>query len=148
MTVSTSSPIATAPRTAPAREAIAGMTNGAVRTWLRLEGLAGFGAGLAIFVAAGGNWLHIVPLLLLPDLSAVGYLAGARVGAFTYNLVHTWTPGLLVLGLAVWLAEPVLQLAAAVLIAHVGMDRAAGFGLKLSSSFADTHLGRMGRAKA
>jgi hypothetical protein len=37
---------------------------------------------------------------------------------------------------------------AATLIAHVGMDRAAGYGLKLPSSFQDTHLGRIGRAKA
>jgi hypothetical protein len=35
-----------------------------------------------------------------------------------------------------------------VLIAHVGMDRAVGYGLKLPSSFQDTHLGRMGRGKA
>jgi hypothetical protein len=125
----------------------AGMTSGAVRTWLRLEGLAAFGAGLALFAATGSNWLLLVPLLLLPDLSAAGYLAGPRVGAFTYNLAHTWAPGLLVLGASVWLNVPTLELAAAVLIAHVGMDRAVGYGLKLPGSFQETHLGRIGRAK-
>ena len=126
----------------------AGMTTGAVRTWLRLEGVAAFAAGLALFAMTGGNLLFVVPLLLVPDISALGYVAGPRVGAFTYNLVHTWLSGLLVLGLAVAIASPILQLAAAILIAHVGMDRAVGYGLKLPSSFQDTHLGRMGRSKA
>jgi hypothetical protein len=123
------------------------MTDGAVRTWLRLEGLAAFGAGLVLFGASGSNWLLVVPLILLPDISAVGYLAGPRVGAFTYNLFHNLVPGVLTLGLAAWLASPAFLVAAAVLIAHVGMDRAVGYGLKLPSSFQDTHLGRMRRAK-
>ena len=124
------------------------MTQGAVRWWLRLEGLAAFGAGLAYFGAGGGNWLFIIPLILLPDASAAGFLAGPRVGTFTYNLFHNWAPGFVVLGLGVWLASPAAQLVAAILIAHVGMDRAVGYGLKLPGSFRDTHLGRMGRMKA
>jgi len=125
-----------------------GMTDGAVRTWLRVEGLAAFAAGLALFVATGGNWLLIVPLILLPDISAAGYLAGPRVGAFTYNALHTWLPGIMTLGIGVWLGSSPVVMAAAILIAHVGMDRAVGYGLKLPTSFQDTHLGRIGRAKA
>jgi Domain of unknown function (DUF4260) len=131
-----------------AEPGVPGMTNGAVRTWLRLEGLAAFAAGLALFGASGGNWLLVVPLLLLPDISAIGYLSGPRVGAFTYNLIHTWVPGLAVLALGAWLASPLITIAGAVFIAHVGLDRAVGYGLKLPSSFHDTHLGRMGREKA
>ncbi|MBA3876219.1 MAG: DUF4260 domain-containing protein [Anaerolinea sp.] len=124
------------------------MTDGAVRTWLRLEGVAAFAAGLALFGASGGNWLFIVPLILLPDISAVGFLASPRVGTFTYNLFHNWVPGIVTLGVGVWLESPAVLLAAAILIAHVGMDRAVGYGLKLPGSFHDTHLGRIGRAKA
>ena len=97
---------------------------------------------------SGGNWVFLIPLLLLPDVSAVGYLAGPGVGAFTYNLAHTWVPGVLVLGLGTWLSVPTIQLAAAILIAHVGVDRALGYGLKLPTSFQDTHLGRIGRRPA
>ena len=125
-----------------------GMTTGAVRTWLRLEGLAAFVIGLALFGASGGNWLLLVPLLLLPDVSAIGFLASPRIGTFTYNLVHNWVPGIVTLGIGAWLASPTLLLVAAILIAHVGMDRAVGYGLKLPSSFQDTHLGRMGRTRA
>jgi hypothetical protein len=133
---------------APAPTPVAGMTTGAVRTWLRLEGLAAFVIGLAVFGASGGNWLFVIPLLLLPDVSVIGYLAGPRIGTFTYNLVHNWVPGFVTLGIGLWLASPAITLAAAILIAHVGMDRAVGYGLKLPSSFQDTHLGRMGRTRA
>jgi Domain of unknown function (DUF4260) len=124
-----------------------GMTVGAVRAWLRLEGLAAFGAGLVLFAISGGDWLFLIPLLLLPDVSAIGFLAGPRVGTLTYNAVHNWAPGFIALALGLWLASPSVQLLAAILIAHVGMDRAVGYGLKLPSSFHDTHLGRMGRTR-
>ena len=65
------------------------MTEGAVRSWLRLEGLVAFIAGVALFAAADGSLLAFVPLLLVPDVSALGSLAGPRVGAFTYNLATT-----------------------------------------------------------
>jgi hypothetical protein len=145
MTAATARLIDTAP--AATRAIRAGMTEGAVRTWLRLEGLAALGAGLLLFGASGGNWLFVIPLLLLPDLSAAGFLVGPRVGTFAYNAMHNWGPGMVALGFGAWLASPAVLLIAAILIAHVGMDRAAGFGLKLPGSFQDTHLGRMGRTK-
>ena len=42
----------------------------------------------------------------------------------------------------------VVQMVGAVLVAHVGMDRAAGYGLKLLTSFQDTTLGRIGKRRA
>jgi len=128
----------------PAEVAVPAAT---VRGWLRLEGAAAFIAGMALFGWLGGPWLFILPLLLLPDLSAVGYLRGPRLGAFTYNVVHNWALGLAVLGVAFAMDSVPLAIAGAVLIAHVGMDRAVGYGLKLSTSFHDTHLGRMGRER-
>ena len=146
MTATTATLQATTARSTP--ESMPGMTTGTVRTWLRLEGVAAFAAGLALFGATGGNWLFVVPLLLLPDVSAAGYLASPRLGAATYNLFHNWVPGILTLGIGLWLASPAILIAAAILVAHVGMDRAVGYGMKLPGSFHDTHLGRMGREKA
>ena len=116
------------------------------RTWLRMEGAALFAAGLAIFGAAGGPWLLALPLLLVPDLSMVGYLRDSRTGAFTYNLFHNWATGVAVLALGAWSGIDGVTIAGAILVAHTGMDRAVGYGLKSPASFHDTHLGRMGKA--
>lgn len=117
------------------------------RAWLRIEGLAAFVAGLAGFVALGGPWLLAIPLLLVPDISMVGYLRGPGLGALTYNLVHNWAFGLAVLGVGAWSGVGAVTMAGAILVAHVGMDRALGYGLKLPTSFQDTHLGRIGKAR-
>jgi hypothetical protein len=115
-----------------------------VRVWLRAEAAAAFVAGLALYGWLGGPWLAVVPLLLVPDVSMVGYLRDPRLGAVLYNLVHNWLLGLGVLGLGLATGAAAVSLAGAILIAHVGMDRAMGYGLKLSS-FQETHLGRIGR---
>ena len=46
-----------------------------------------------------------------------------------------------VLGLGWWIGAGWILLTGAVLRAHVGMDRALAYGLKLPSGFRDTHLG-------
>nr|ADC35975.1 hypothetical protein [uncultured bacterium 148] len=117
------------------------------RAWLRIEGVAVFVAGLALFVSLGGPWFLAIPLLLVPDASAIGYLRGPRVGAAVYNLFHNWAIGLVVLGVGIWSGVGAITLAGTILVAHVGMDRAAGYGLKLPSSFQDTHLGRIGKRR-
>ena len=122
-------------------------TDPTVRGWLRLEGAAAFLAGLAVFGWLGGPWLLAIPLLLVPDISAVGYLRGPRAGALTYNVAHNWATGLAVLGLGLAADVAPVAIGGAILVAHVGMDRAAGYGLKFPTSFHDTHLGRIGKAK-
>ena len=121
------------------------MVTGAVRSLLRLEGGAALLLAGAFYLAQGGSAWLLVPLILAVDLSMVGYLASPRVGAVTYNLLHNWVPGLLLLGLGWWLENGALLTAGAVLAAHVGMDRLFGYGLKYPTSFAETHLGRIGR---
>ena len=135
-------------RTIPATNAVTATRPGSrVTPWLRAEGLAALVAGLALYGWLGGPWLAVLPLLLAPDASAVGYLRDARFGAFGYNLVHNWALGLGVLGLGLATDSTGIALAGAILIAHTGMDRAMGYGLKLPTSFHDTHLGRIGRGR-
>jgi hypothetical protein len=119
-----------------------GLVPDTVRPLLRLEGLAILVAGLIAYDRLGGDWLWLVPALLLPDLSAIGYLAGPSVGSLVYNLVHNWALGLAVLGAGLLWAIPWVALAGVVLTAHVGMDRLAGYGLKHPSGFRDTHMQR------
>ena len=112
---------------------------------LRVESLAIFVAGVVLFLQLNGNALWLLPLLLAPDLSMVGYLGGPRLGAVTYNLVHNLVTALVLLGVGWFVPVAPLALAGAVLLAHVGMDRSLGYGLKLPTGFKDTHLGRIGR---
>lgn len=120
-------------------------TSPAIGIILRAEQVAIFATGVMLWLANGGAPLLLVPALLLPDLSAVGYLRGPRIGSITYNAVHHLVLALALLGLGWWLAIGWLILAGAVVLAHVGMDRALGYGLKLPTDFRDTHLGRIGR---
>jgi hypothetical protein len=117
--------------------------NRLVRFWLHGEGLAAFAGGTILYLASGGNAWLFVPLLLLPDIGIAGYVLGPRIGAFTYNLVHNWAIGIAVLGLGFGLSSTGLILAGATLIAHVGMDRTAGYGLKYPGAFKPTHLQRV-----
>lgn len=123
-----------------------GAVRGMPRVWLRVEGAAVLAAGAGLYLQLGGVPIALVPLLLAVDLSMVGYLAGPRPGALIYNLAHNWAVGVAVLALAWWLGSPATGLAGAILVGHTGMDRAAGYGLKYPTAFADTHLGRLGRA--
>ena len=116
-----------------------------MRRWLQAEGAATFAIGLAAFLWLGLPWYAFVLLLLVPDLSLVGYLRGPRAGAIVYNLAHDLATGVVVFGLGV--ASGIVPVAAigAVLVAHSGMDRVAGYGLKFPTAFRDTHLGRIGK---
>ena len=112
---------------------------------LRAEAVAIFavGAWLALLVSPS-PWL-VLPLLLVPDVSMLGYLGGPRLGAITYNLAHNLVVPLVTLAVSWLIVYQPLTLAGAILLAHVGMDRALGYGLKLPTDFRDTHLGRIGR---
>ncbi len=77
----------------------------------------------------------------------VGYLRDPKLGALLYNVAHNWALGLAVLGLGFLAGQTWLVIAGAILVAHVGMDRAFGYGLKLPTSFHDTHLGRIGKGR-
>jgi hypothetical protein len=127
-------------RDASARRDRAGVD---VRLWLHAEGAAALVAGLAIYLQAGGNPWFFVPFLLVPDVAMIGYAAGPRIGAITYNAIHNWAVGLAVLGAAAVSGSPALWIVGAILVAHVGMDRTLGYGLKYPTGFRSTHLQRV-----
>lgn len=73
----------------------------------------------------------------------MGYLAGPRVGAVSYNLAHSYV-GPVVLGVSA-ATHPVGLHLALIWAAHIGFDRLLGYGLKYPRAFGDTHLGLIGR---
>jgi hypothetical protein len=111
---------------------------------LQLEGAALFALALFLYPKVHDSWLMFLALFLAPDLSMAGYLAGPRVGALAYNAAHV-TLGPIVLAIAGFLYPAVLLIALALIwIAHIGIDRALGYGLKYQAGFRFTHLGRIG----
>ncbi|WP_238136662.1 DUF4260 domain-containing protein [Variovorax sp. JS1663] len=123
-----------------------GATRGGVRAMLRLEGLAVLAAALAAYQYLGASWGAFAMLFLLPDLSFLGYLAGARVGAIAYNAAHSYVGPVALLALGLVGEMPAVLALGLVWAAHIGLDRALGYGLKYGSEFGATHLGRIGRA--
>ena len=121
-----------------------GAVYGSVRLWLRLEGLIALFLATYLYAHEGGSWLPFAVLFFAPDVSFAGYLAGPRVGAALYNVAHSYV-GPLILGGALVSAGAGLTLAL-VWGAHIGFDRAVGYGLKYPSGFGDTHLGPIGQA--
>ncbi|AHJ97372.1 DUF4260 domain-containing protein [Hymenobacter swuensis] len=116
-----------------------------MKTLLKLEELAEVLAATLIFAHLPYAWWWLPALFLVPDLSMLGYLAGPRAGAFSYNLLHHKALALLV-GLAGWLlGQPPLLLAGSVLLFHSAFDRLLGYGLKHSTGFQHTHLGYVGQ---
>jgi hypothetical protein len=112
---------------------------------LRLEWIAVLAAAIACYAFADGSWTLFLALILAPDLAMLGYLAGSRIGAIAYNVFHilVWPAILLIAGL--YSGEMLAVQVAAVWIAHIAVDRALGYGLKLPTGFGDTHLGRIGK---
>jgi len=115
---------------------------------LRLEGLALGLLCVWFYATFHRSWWLFAGLILLPDLSMLGYLAGPRIGAAVYNAVHSWTTVVLLFFIVwyVWQGDNLLLSLLFILGAHIGFDRALGFGLKLPTGFKDTHLGRIGKA--
>lgn len=113
---------------------------------LRTEGAALFAAAVVGYLLAGGSWPLFLLLFLAPDLSMAGYLAGPRIGAVSYNLFHATILPLGLLAVGLWSDWYLGVQVAAIWLAHIGFDRALGYGLKRATAFTDTHLGPIGQA--
>ena len=95
---------------------------------------------LIAYAALHQPWWYVAAGILVPDLTMGGYLAGTRPGAQLYNLGHTTLlPAVMVL-VGCWRADPLVAGLGLIWVAHIGMDRLLGYGLKYNDRFAHTHL--------
>jgi hypothetical protein len=115
-----------------------------VRGLLRLEGVALLLVAITVYARSGSSWALFAALFLAPDLSLLFYVFGARAGAVAYNAAHSTLAPLALAFAGIALALPTLPVAA-IWLAHIGFDRALGYGLKYADAFSHTHLGTIGR---
>ena len=113
------------------------------RLLLHAEGAAVFAAATAVYFRESHPWWLYLLLALAPDLAMLGYLAGARVGAAVYDTAHTYVLPFTLGAVGVLGNAAGLQAVCLVWIAHIGVDRTVGYGLKYPSGFKDTHLQRV-----
>jgi hypothetical protein len=106
---------------------------------LRLEGLVAGVLAVAAYAMLGASWWLFAALILAPDLAMLGYVRGPRSGAAVYNLAHTYVLPVVLGALGFGIHLPLLMAVAAIWVAHIGFDRAMGYGLKLGD-FKATHL--------
>ena len=110
---------------------------------LLIEGGAVLAAACVLYHQSHGRWRWFGLLFLAPDLSMLGYLVNTRLGAMTYNLVHTYATPLTLLGVLWFAGQASYAWLAVIWFAHVGFDRMLGYGLKYETAFKDTHLQRV-----
>ncbi|MHB8556477.1 MAG: DUF4260 domain-containing protein [Candidatus Dormibacteria bacterium] len=124
-----------------------GTVVGSPGRWLRLEGATLLVGSLVAYSMTHQAWWLVPFTLLLPDLLMVGYVGGTRFGAHLYNIAHTTPLPTVVVGFGWWHTKPLVLALGLVWLAHIGMDRVLGYGLKYENHFQHTHLGRIGRAR-
>ena len=113
---------------------------------LRSEGVVLLTVALATFFSALDQpWWLVVAVLFTPDLFMIGYARSSRTGAALYNFAHSYPAPALVGAAAVASSSALWQAVALIWFAHIGLDRALGYGLKYDGGFHLTHLGHIGK---
>ena len=113
---------------------------------IKLEQIALFVFAIFLFSRTDYAWWWFLALILLPDISMVGYLSGPRTGSILYNTFHHQALAIIALCLGWQMEYDWLFLAGIILLGHSSMDRIFGYGLKYPDAFKHTHLGWIGKA--
>ncbi len=127
---------------------MSGYVTGAPNMLLRLEALLVVIAAAVAYARLGASWWLFAALVLVPDLSMLGYLAGRTVGSILYNAGHFYGLPAACIAWGVFAATPQVSAVGLIWAAHIGIDRALGYGLKYADGFGFSHLGLIGRARS
>ena len=114
---------------------------------LRLDGLAVFLASVAAFALMAGNWWLFAVLILAPDLAFLTIPMGTATMARVYNVAHSYVLPLLLGAFGFSTGIGWILPLALIWAAHIGADRALGYGLKYPHSIETTHLGLIGKTR-
>lgn len=112
--------------------------------WQKIEGAVLFTASIACVKYTGESWWWLLAILV-PDVFMIGYIKSTGLGAFTYNLGYTFIFPLILLLIGLVYSRSLFTVWACIWLAHIGMDRMLGYGLKYDYNFKHTHLGDIGK---
>ena len=87
-------------------------------------------------------WIWLL-IFFSPDVSMLGYLINAKVGAITYNIFHHKGIAIVFMTIGYFMNIEVVLAVGILLFAHASFDRIWGYGLKYHTNFNDTHLGKL-----
>ena len=119
-----------------------------MRAIIQLEELAMLGISIYALYFLKVEW-WVYPLLVLgPDISMLGYAAGNKTGAISYNLFHHKAIAIVLFLIGFINQIYSLEITGLILFGHSSMDRMLGYGLKYFTGFQFTHLGQIGRSKS
>jgi len=110
---------------------------------LRVEGLVALIVALYFYDFYDFDWGYFAWLFLTPDLFMLGYLINKKIGAIAYNSIHNYVAGMILLVAGHYFNSQLVISFGLIVMAHIGMDRMLGFGLKYETDFKDTHLQRV-----
>ena len=113
------------------------------RILLHLEGAAVLISAIVLYAMLGQPWWLFVVLFFAPDLAILPYAISPRWGRIIYNLLHQYVLPLALIVAGQVFGLPLIQALGLIWAAHIGMDRAVGYGLKYADSFKSTHLSRV-----
>ncbi|MBN8208135.1 DUF4260 domain-containing protein [Bacillus sp. NTK071] len=107
---------------------------------LHIEGLIVLLVSVYFYAHLDASWWLFFLCLLVPDISMLGYIFNNATGSIIYNIGHTYIIPLLLVILSLILKQDLMMILSLIWIAHIGMDRTIGYGLKYPNNFKDTHL--------
>ena len=113
------------------------------RLLLHIEGLVMLIGAAVAYAYLGGSGVLFALLLFVPDVFMIGYARDVQLGATIYNIGHAYVLPVMLLGIgfaATWELGVLLGL---IWLAHIGLDRTLGYGLKYPTEFKDTHMGHV-----
>ena len=111
----------------------------------RAEAFTVLALSIYFYHTTGFGWLIFIGLWFAIDLSMLGYIVNKKIGAITYNTAHSLiVPSLLLVGGHASGHKFAVALGF-IFLAHIGLDRALGYGLKEVDGFQHTHLGVIGK---
>jgi hypothetical protein len=116
-----------------------------MKTVIKLEELGLFLLGIYLFDQMQYAWWWFLVLILVPDLSMIGYIFGNKIGALSYNIAHHRGISVVLYLVGIYCSLTSIQLLGVILFAHSAMDRMFGYGLKYETGFKFTHLGEIGK---